>query len=135
MTPAGRPLTVDVALLAGAPPSEVLLVARANEPFAGGWALPGGFVEPGERVAGAALRELAEETGVEVEPPLTLLGVYDVPGRDPRGPAISITFVKRIPAPLPASGADDASDARWFALAALPPLAFDHAEIISDALD
>jgi 8-oxo-dGTP diphosphatase len=131
---ASPPLTVDVVLLAGEPPASVLLIQRANEPFAGSWALPGGFVDRGERVKDAALRELAEETDVALDSLVTLLGVYDAPGRDPRGPTISIVFVGRIPAQRPAQGGDDAIKAEWFALGALPPLAFDHAEIIADAL-
>lgn len=134
MRAASPPLTVDVVLLAGEPPTSVLLIQRANEPFAGSWALPGGFVDRGERVKDAALRELAEETDVALDSLTTLLGVYDAPGRDPRGPTISIVYVGRIPAERPAQGGDDASKAEWFALGALPPLAFDHAEIIADAL-
>jgi 8-oxo-dGTP diphosphatase len=123
---------VDVVVLAGDPAASVLLIERAHEPL--GWALPGGFVEAGERVLEAALRELAEETGVVLEPPLELLGIYDDPARDPRGPTVSVTYLKRTTGELPASGGDDAARAAWFALDALPPLAFDHAAIIADAL-
>lgn len=126
-------LTVDVAAIAGAPPRSLLLVQRANEPFAGSWALPGGFVEGGERVPAAAARELAEETGVRAGP-LELLGVYDTPGRDPRGPTVSIVYLMRTDDEPAATGADDAAQARWFALDALPTLAFDHAEIVADAI-
>jgi len=97
----GPALTVDVALIATTPPSSVLLIERAHDPFAGAWALPGGFVEQGERVRDAALRELAEETSVSADE-LTLLGVYDTPGRDPRGPTVSVTYLgllaRRVPA-------------------------------------
>ena len=129
----GPALTVDIALLAGAPARSILLVQRAHDPFAGAWALPGGFVEAGERVREAAVRELREETGVAAGP-LELLGVYDTPGRDPRGPTVSIVYVAHGGAELPASGADDAADARWHALERLPPLAFDHAAIVADAV-
>src|SRR5271167_4400528 len=106
-------LTVDVvALAAGGPPS-VLLVQRANEPFAGAWALPGGFVERGEQVREAAPRELAEETGLEAGA-LELLGVYDTPGRDPRGWTVSVVFLARAATAAAVKGADDARDARWF---------------------
>ena len=89
MTDWARPaLTVDVALLARHPAPRILLVQRGTEPFAGSWALPGGFVDQGERVHDAAARELDEETGVTVAS-LTLLGVYDTPGRDPRGWTVS----------------------------------------------
>jgi 8-oxo-dGTP diphosphatase len=129
----GPPLAADVVALAGEPPGSVLLIERGSPPFKGSWALPGGFVEAGERVAAAAARELAEETGIEAGE-LTLLGVYDTPGRDPRGPTVSVVQLMRAASELEAHGADDAADARWFALDALPPLAFDHAQVIADAL-
>jgi 8-oxo-dGTP diphosphatase len=96
-------------------------------------ALPGGFVESDERVASAAARELREETGIAASE-LALLGVYDTPGRDPRGPTVSVVFVMRSAQELEATGADDAADASWFDLGALPELAFDHAVVIEDAL-
>src|SRR5262245_44438144 len=126
-------LTVDVAALSGGSVAHVLLVQRAHPPFAGEWALPGGFVDEGERVAQAAARELVEETGLELGS-LCLLGVYDTPGRDPRGWTVSVTYLARVPAQAPVSGGDDAREARWFAADALPKLAFDHATIIGDAL-
>jgi 8-oxo-dGTP diphosphatase len=125
-------LTVDVALIAATPAPSVLLVARAHEPYAGAWALPGGFVEQDERIVEAAARELAEETGVSAGE-LTLLGVYDTPGRDPRGWTVSVTYHGSVEQRLQARGGDDASEAAWFALDALPPLAFDHAQIVADA--
>ena len=82
-------LTVDVAALTGGSAPRVLLVQRAHPPFAGEWALPGGFVEEGERVADAAPRELAEETGLKLIS-LPLLGVYDTPGRETLGVISSI---------------------------------------------
>jgi len=131
----GPALTVAVAALDGAPPRSILLVQRANDPFAGSWALPGGFVEPGERVPAAAARELAEETGLDTDPAaLALLGVYDEPGRDPRGPTVSIVYVLRTDDEPAARGADDARDARWHRLDRLPPLAFDHALVVADAV-
>lgn len=126
-------LTVDVVVLApGEDGPRVLLVQRRNPPFEGAWALPGGFVDEGEQVAQAAPRELAEETGLEVGP-LGLLGVYDTPGRDPRGWTVSVVYIAHVECELEVAGGDDARDARWFALDALPPLAFDHARIIADA--
>jgi 8-oxo-dGTP diphosphatase len=131
-------LTVDVAVLTGgsltggsAP--RVLLVQRAYPPFAGEWALPGGFVEEGERVADAAPRELAEETGLTLTS-LRLLGVYDTPGRDPRGWTVSITYFATVPPEPPLTAGDDAQQARWFPADNLPKLAFDHAAILGDAL-
>jgi 8-oxo-dGTP diphosphatase len=127
-------LTVDVAAVAGAPSApRVLLIQRGNPPFRGRWALPGGFVEEGEQVIDAAPRELAEETGLRVAR-LTLLGVYDTPGRDPRGWTVSVVYLARVHSDTAVAGADDASDARWFAPRELPELAFDHAIIVADAL-
>jgi 8-oxo-dGTP diphosphatase len=126
-------LTVDVVLLAGEPVASILLIERAHEPFTGAWALPGGFVEEGERICDAAVRELAEETAIATGP-LALLGVYDTPGRDPRGWTVSVTYLRPLAEEVVARGGDDASQARWFALDALPALAFDHAAIIADAI-
>lgn len=129
----GPPLAADVVALAGEPPRSVLLIQRGGPPFEGSWALPGGFVEAGERMAQAAARELREETGIEAGE-LTFLGVYDDPGRDPRGPTVSVVQLMRSGQELDARGGDDAADARWFELDELPPLAFDHAQVIADAL-
>lgn len=129
----GRALAADVVVLAGEPPRSVLLIQRGGYPFVGSWALPGGFVEDDEQVVAAAARELAEETGIQAGE-LELLGVYDTPGRDPRGPIVSVVQLMRSDRELDATGADDAADARWFALEDLPELAFDHAAVIEDAL-
>jgi 8-oxo-dGTP diphosphatase len=127
-------LTVDVVALAGTEASwRVLLVQRGNPPFRGSWALPGGFVEEGEQVVEAAPRELAEETGLRLGE-MQLLGVYDTPGRDPRGWTVSVVYLARLPSETAVAGADDAADARWFAADELPELAFDHALILADAL-
>jgi 8-oxo-dGTP diphosphatase len=114
-------------------PLRVLLIQRGEPPFMGEWALPGGFVEEGEIVAAAAARELAEETGTEAED-LSLIGVYSTPGRDPRGWTVSIAYLLELDSELAVQGDDDASAARWFGVDGLPPLAFDHAQIVSDAL-
>jgi 8-oxo-dGTP diphosphatase len=127
-------LTVDVVALTDAPARSLLLVQRAHPPFAGEWALPGGFVEEGERVADAAPRELCEETGLQAGE-LRLLGVYDTPGRDPRGWTVSVVYLATVATEVEVTGADDARDARWFSIDALPRLAFDHASIIADALE
>src|ERR1700689_2663630 len=127
-------LTVDVEVVAEAAGPSLLLVQRRYPPFAGEWALPGGFVEEGEQVIDSAPRELAEETGLRVGS-LRLLGVYDTPGRDPRGWTVSVVYVARVASETVVTGADDASDARWFAVDELPELAFDHALIVADASD
>ncbi|MBN2247814.1 MAG: NUDIX hydrolase [Coriobacteriia bacterium] len=112
----------------------VLVIRRGNEPFAGRWALPGGFVDEGERPEDAARRELAEETGLRFEGPLDLVGVYGDPGRDPRGWTVSAAYRAVLERPAEVAGADDAAEARWFALDALPSLAFDHDHIVADAV-
>lgn len=112
---------------------EVLLIQRAKAPFEGRWALPGGHVEPNEPLVAAAARELAEETGVTgVE--LLQLGIFDAPGRDPRGWYISVAYVAMVPDDTQAVAADDARAAAWFPMNALPELAFDHAAIIAQAI-
>ena len=114
---------------------QVLLVQRRNPPFAGRWALPGGFVGMDESLEEAALRELAEETGV-AQAYLEQLYTYGAPDRDPRGRVITVAYFALIPAgtPIRPEGGDDAAQARWFATADLPPLAFDHAEIVAYAV-
>lgn len=126
-------LTVDTVVLTREETPSILLIQRANPPFVGNWALPGGFVDKGETVAAAAPRELEEETGLRVGQ-LEMLGVYDTPGRDPRGWTVSVVYLARIPARVAAKGGDDAKDARWFAVDELPELVFDHAVIVADAL-
>ena len=111
----------------------VLLIQRRGEPFAGHWAIPGGFVDPGESLDDAAARELREETGVG-EVFLEQLYTFGEPGRDPRGRVISVAYYALLRQPPAVSAADDAADARWFPLRALPPLAFDHGAILDYAL-
>jgi 8-oxo-dGTP diphosphatase len=111
------------------PPGRVLLVHRRYPPP--GWALPGGFVEVGETVEAAAVREAREETGLEVTLE-GLLGVYSDPARDPRGHTVGIVFHGRARGE-PVAG-DDAGRVAAVDPGALPPLAFDHARIIADYL-
>jgi len=125
-----RPLVaVDVIIVR--PDGSLVLVRRGKEPFKGYWALPGGFVEYGETVEEAAIREAREETGLEVKLK-GLIGVYSKPDRDPRGHVISVAFLaEEIGGRLrPAS---DAAEVRAF-LELPKELAFDHSEIVRDAI-
>ncbi len=108
----------------------IVLIERKNFPF--GWAIPGGFVELDESVERAAMRELREETSLDVEL-RALLGVYSRPGRDPRGPTVTVVYVGR--ARGTPQAADDAKGIGLYAPDHPPaPLAFDHAEILADYL-
>ena len=128
--PHGNPVpTVDVII--ETPGGGIVLVRRKNPPH--GWALPGGFVEYGETLEQAAVREAREETGLDV----TLLGqfhAYSDPARDPRFHTVSVVFVGR--AAGQPRGGDDAAEARVFPRDGLPEdLAFDHARILADYLE
>lgn len=113
---------------------KVLLIQRKKDPFKDEWALPGGFVNEGENLETAAKRELLEETGVKVES-MQQVQAFGEPGRDPRGHTISIAFLSRIFFEEELKPADDAKDAKWFAVEKLHTmkLAFDHDEIINVA--
>lgn len=124
-------LTVDVVILC--PDDTIVLIKRKKDPYMGFWALPGGFVEYGERVEEAALREVREETGLKVELD-HLLGVYSDPNRDPRGHVVSICFIAHwINGRLKAdTDASEVSRFKWEELNQVK-LAFDHAIILNDA--
>lgn len=110
----------------------VLLIKRRNEPFKGFWALPGGFVEYGERVEDSVVREVFEETGLKTKVD-KLVGVYSDPGRDPRGHIVSVVFLLHVVDGV-LKGGDDAAEARFFNLDSLPRLSFDHGRVIKDAV-
>ena len=119
--------TVDVLIELDDRPGTVVLIERRNPPF--GWALPGGFVDLGEWLADAAVREAQEETGLDVEL-RELFHAYSDPARDLRSHTVSTVFIARA-AGAPRGG-DDAARAEVFALDALPPLVFDHQTIVDD---
>lgn len=106
----------------------IVLVERGHDPL--GMALPGGFIEEGETVEQAAVREMKEETGLEVEL-LGILGVYSAPDRDPRFHTMTVTFVGKPADPSAVQGGDDAATATFYPLDKLPqPLCFDHARAV-----
>lgn len=123
-------LTVDCVVFDAA--DRLLLIRRGRAPFEGAYALPGGFVEVGETVETAALRELREETGLAGRI-IKLIGIYSDPARDPRGHSVSVAFL--VAAAGEPIGGDDAAEAAFVADWRGEMLAFDHADIVADALD
>lgn len=122
-------LTTDIIIeLIDRPARPIVLIERRYQPL--GWALPGGFVDVGESVPQAAVREAAEETGLTVQ--LTdLLGCYSDPRRDPRGHSVTLVYIATARGEPRAD--DDAAAAKVCAPDELPaPLAFDHATILQD---
>ncbi len=112
---------------------QVLLVQRKHPPFAGRWAIPGGFVEVNESLEAAARRELKEETGLH-DVYLEQLYTFGEPKRDPRGRVVTVAYLALLPTPLTVEAGDDASDVHWWSTYKLPLLAFDHAKILHYAL-
>ena len=111
----------------------VLLIQRGNEPYKGCWALPGGFLEMDETLEDCARRELKEETGLIPSGEMVELKSFSTVDRDPRGRTITVAFLAEMPI-TEVKGGDDATKAEWFPLNELPPLAFDHDEILQVAL-
>lgn len=112
--------------------AKVLLIQRADEPYKGCWAFPGGFLNMDETTEQCAIRELEEETGLKVND-VHQIGVYSKVDRDPRGRTITVAYLAIIDNPISVLGQDDAAKAEWWLLSALPQLAFDHNDIINDA--
>lgn len=110
----------------------LLLIRRRNPPFAGQFALPGGFVDYGETTEAAACRELLEETGLKAKD-LRLIGVYSKPDRDPRGHTVTIAYLVAVEGGEPTAG-DDAAEAKFRADWRELDLAFDHNVIVKDAM-
>ena len=126
-------VTADCVVISKESEPKVLLIQRGNEPYKGCWAFPGGFMNMDETTEQCAIRELEEETGLKVSS-LQQIGAYSKVDRDPRGRTVTVAYLARVDAPVTVIAQDDAAQAKWFPLSALPPLAFDHEEIMRDAV-
>ena len=126
-------VTADCVVITKEADPKVLLIQRGGEPFNGCWAFPGGFMNMDETTEQCAIRELEEETGLQVSN-VILIGAYSKVDRDPRGRTISVAYLAIVDSPLEVTGQDDAAKAEWWPLSALPQLAFDHEEIMQDAI-
>jgi len=122
-------LTADGVVLKN---NKILLIKRKNEPFKGKWALPGGFVEYGEKVEDTVVREVHEETGLKTKIS-NILGIYSDPNRDPRGHIVTVVYLLDSKGGN-IKGGDDASEAKFFDLKNLPEMSFDHDIIIKDVI-
>ena len=126
-------VTADCVVITKEAEPKVLLIERGGEPFKGCWALPGGFMNMDETTEQCAFRELEEETGLKIGE-VHQIGAYSRVDRDPRGRTITVAYLAVVDAPIAVIGQDDAAKAQWFPLSALPELAFDHADIMRDAV-
>lgn len=126
-------VTADCIVMTREDNPKVLLIERGHEPFKGCWAFPGGFINMDETTEQCAIRELEEETGLQITD-IQQLGAYSKVDRDPRGRTITVAYLAFVDTPLPVKGQDDAAKAQWFSIKNLPKLAFDHEEIMKDAI-
>ena len=127
-------VTADCVVITREAEPKVLLIQRGFEPYKGCWAFPGGFMNMDETADQCAIRELEEETGLKVST-VYQIGTYSKVNRDPRGRTITVAYIAIIDSPLEVQGQDDAAKAEWFPISDLPELAFDHEEIMSDAIN
>ena len=126
-------VTADCIVITRETTPKVLLIQRGFDPYKGCWAFPGGFMNMDETTEQCAIRELEEETGLKVTN-IHQIGAYSKVDRDPRGRTITVAYLAIVDEPIAVTGQDDAAKAEWFPLSALPELAFDHADIIQDAI-
>ena len=126
-------VTADCVVITKEKEPKVLLIQRGNEPFKGCWAFPGGFMNMDETTEQCAVRELEEETGLKVSG-IQQIGAYSKVDRDPRGRTVTVAYLAVIEKPEAVKGLDDAAKAQWFPISALPKLAFDHEDIMKDAM-
>ena len=126
-------VTADCVVMTREEQPKVLLIERGGEPFKGCWAFPGGFMNMDETTEACAIRELEEETGLKVGK-VYQIGAYSKVDRDPRGRTITVAYLAAIDHPVEVKGQDDAAKAQWWPLSRLPTLAFDHDDILQDAV-
>ena len=126
-------VTADCIVITREAEPKVLLIQRGDEPFKGGWAFPGGFMNMDETTEQCAIRELEEETGLRLSK-IQQIGAYSKVDRDPRGRTVTVAYLAIVDEPVTVTGQDDAAQAEWFPIDALPPLAFDHEDIMRDAI-
>ena len=126
-------VTADCVVMTKETTPQVLLIERGFDPYKGCWAFPGGFMNMDETTEQCAIRELEEETGMKVTE-LQQIGAYSKVDRDPRGRTITVAYLIVVDTPVDVIGQDDAAKAQWFPIDALPPLAFDHEDIMKDAI-
>ena len=126
-------VTADCVVMTNEPQPKVLLIQRGADPYKGAWAFPGGFMNMDETTEQCAIRELEEETGLKVAK-VHQIGAYSKVDRDPRGRTITVAYLAIIDSPENVIGQDDAAKAEWFPITELPHLAFDHYDIMKDAI-
>ena len=136
-------VTADCIVITREAEPKVLLIQRGDQPFKGGWAFPGGFMNMDETTEQCAIRELEEETGLRLSN-VHQIGAYSKVDRDPRGRTITVAYLAIIDEPIAVTGQDDAAKAEWWPLsdfldkpsgiAERPHLAFDHYDIMQDAI-
>ena len=126
-------VTADCVVITKEAEPKVLLIQRGIDPYKGCWAFPGGFMNMDETTEQCAIRELEEETGLKISN-LHQIGAYSKVDRDPRGRTITVAYLAIVDSPLDVKGQDDAANAAWLPINALPTLAFDHADIMADAI-
>ena len=126
-------VTADCVVMTNEPLPKVLLIQRGADPFKGAWAFPGGFMNMDETTEECAIRELEEETGLKVST-VHQIEAYTKVDRDPRGRTITVAYLAIIDSTEEVKGQDDAANAKWFPITELPHLAFDHYDIMQDAV-
>ena len=126
-------VTADSVVMTNEPQPKVLLIQRGADPYKGAWAFPGGFMNMDETTEQCAIRELEEETGLKVAK-VHQIGAYSKVDRDPRGRTITVAYLAIVDSTKAVIGQDDAAKAEWFPITDLPHLAFDHYDIMKDAI-